>query len=159
MGQIYSRTKAVTSTMKSLALLSRKIYLTCTLFAAALLSLFAGTSTAIEADLSGSTGGILLEIYSRLSPIEINTIHSWEIVLSDAEGPISGATLEIVGGMPEHNHGMPTQPQITEELTPGRYLLEGVRFHMPGLWRMTASISTTKSQGRPPSVVVIDFTL
>jgi len=145
--------------MKSPSLLSRKIYVSCTLFVTALLSLFAGISAAKEADLSGATGGISLEVYSRLSPIEINTIHSWEIVLSDANGPISGATLEIVGGMPEHNHGMPTQPQITEELAPGRYLLEGVRFHMPGLWRMTASISTTKTQGRPPSVVVIDFTL
>jgi len=72
---------------------------------------------------------------------------------------VSGATLDIVGGMPEHNHGMPTQPQITEELAPGRYLLEGVRFHMPGLWRLTASISTEKTRGRPPTVIVIDFTL
>ena len=145
--------------MKSPSLLSSKIYAICTLFVAALLSLFAGISAAKEADLSGATGSISLEVFSRLSPIEINTIHSWEIVLSDGNGPMSGATLEIVGGMLEHNHGMPTQPQITEELAPGRYLLEGVRFHMPGLWRMTASISTAETQGRPPSVVVIDFTL
>ena len=129
------------------------------LFLGCLLALSTGLSLANEADLTGSSRGISLEIFSHLSPIEINTIHSWEVVLTDKDGAVSGATLDIVGGMPEHNHGMPTQPQITEELAPGRYLLEGVRFHMPGLWRLTASISTEKTRGRPPTVILIDFTL
>ena len=129
------------------------------LFLGCLLTLSTGLSLANEADLTGSSRGISLEIFSQLSPIEINTIHSWEVVLTDEDGAVSGATLDIVGGMPEHNHGMPTQPQITEELAPGRYLLEGVRFHMPGLWRLTASISTEKTRGRPPTAIVIDFTL
>ena len=129
------------------------------LFLGCLLALSTGLSLANEADLTGSSRGISLEIFSHLSPIEINTIHSWEVVLADEDGAVSGATLDIVGGMPEHNHGMPTQPQITEELAPGRYLLEGVRFHMPGLWRLTASISTEKTRGRPPTVITIDFTL
>jgi len=129
------------------------------LFLGCLLALSTGLSLANEADLTGSSRGISLEIFSHLSPIEINTIHSWEVVLADEDGAVSGATLDIVGGMPEHNHGMPTQPQITEELAPGRYLLEGVRFHMPGLWRLTASISTEKTRGRPPTVILIDFTL
>ena len=129
------------------------------LFLGCLLALSTGLSLANEADLTGSSRRILLEIFSQLSPIEINMIHRWEVVLTDEDGAVSGATLDIVGGMPEHNHGMPTQPQITEELAPGRYLLEGVRFHMPGLWRLTASISTEKTRGRPPTVIVIDFTL
>ena len=129
------------------------------LFLGCLLALSTSLSLANEADLTGSSRGISLEIFSQLSPIVINTIHSWEVVLTDENGAVSGATLDIVGGMPEHNHGMPTQPQITEEVTPGRYLLEGVRFHMPGLWRLTASISTEKTRGRPPTVIAIDFTL
>ena len=143
---------------QQLSRLSRLPQVAFALFLGCLLTLSTGLSLA-SADLTGSSPGISLEIFSQLSPIEINTIHSWEVVLTDEDGAVSGATLDIVGGMPEHNHGMPTQPQITEELAPGRYLLEGVRFHMPGLWRLTASISTEKTRGRPPTVIVIDFTL
>ena len=144
---------------QQLSRLSRLPQVAFALFLGCLLTLSTGLSLANDADLTGSSRGISLEIFSHLSPIEINTIHSWEVVLTDKDGAVSGATLDIVGGMPEHNHGMPTQPQITAELAPGRYLLEGVRFHMPGLWRLTASISTEKTRGRPPTVIVIDFTL
>jgi hypothetical protein len=144
---------------KQLSHLSHLPQVAFALFLGCLLMLSTSLSLANGADLTGSSRGISLEIFSKLSPIEINTIHSWEVVLTDADGAVSGATLDIVGGMPEHNHGMPTLPQITEELAPGHYLLEGVRFHMPGLWRLTASISTEKIQGRPPTVIVIDFTL
>lgn len=144
---------------KQLSRLSRLPQVAFALFLGCLLMLPTGLSFANGADLTGSSRGISLEIFSQLRPIQINTIHSWEVVLTDADGAVSGATLDIVGGMPEHNHGMPTLPQITEELAPGHYLLEGVRFHMPGLWRLTASISTEKIQGRPPTVIVIDFTL
>ena len=144
---------------QQLSRLSRLPQVAFALFLGCLLTLSTGLGLANEADLTGSSRGISLEIFSQLSPIEINTIHSWEVVLTDEDGAVSGATLDIAGGMPEHNHGMPTLPQITEELAPGHYLLEGVRFHMPGLWRLTASISTEKIQGRPPTVIVIDFTL
>ena len=146
--------------MKNPQHLSRKTVTSGAFFFACLLTSFTEISSASDvADLKGSARGITLEVFSQLSPIEINTIHSWEIVLSDDDGPVSGASLEIVGGMPEHNHGMPTQPRITQELVPGRYLLEGVRFHMPGIWRLTSSISTEKNQGRPATVVVIEFVL
>lgn len=113
------------------------------------------TAEAATADLVGSARGITFEVYSRLSPIEINSIHSWEIVLTDEQGPIEEATVTVTGGMPEHNHGMPTQPQITQQLAAGRYLLEGVRFHMPGLWRITAVVTRESA----PVSIVIDFEL
>jgi hypothetical protein len=76
-------------------------------------------------------------------------------VLTDEQGPIEDAALTVTGGMPEHNHGMPTQPQITQQLAAGRYLLEGVRFHMPGLWRITAVVTRESA----PVTIVIDFEL
>ena len=82
-----------------------------------------------------------LEIYSQLDPLAINTIHSWELVLWTADGyPLSGARMSIVGGMPDHDHGLPTSPVVTKEIIPGRYLLEGVRFHMPGRWLLTFDV-------------------
>ena len=91
--------------------------------------------------------GSALEIFSQLDPLAINTIHSWELVLHTADGvPLSGARMSIVGGMPDHNHGLPTSPVVTGEIAPGRYLLEGVRFHMPGRWLLTFDV--TSAQGR-----------
>jgi hypothetical protein len=57
--------------------------------------------------------------------------------------------------MPEHDHGLPTQPRVTEEINPGTYLLEGVRFHMPGKWSMVISIETEENL----STVSLDFDL
>jgi hypothetical protein len=89
-------------------------------------------------DLSGVTDqGFRIEIYSELSPLSINTIHSWHIRVLDRDGEIIELEeLNVFGGMPEHDHGLPTQPQVTKRLDNGDYLLEGVRFHMQGLWEL-----------------------
>lgn len=44
--------------------------------------------------------------------------------------------------MPVHNHGMPTQPRMTRELGGGRYLVEGMRFHMRGEWIVEMRITS-----------------
>jgi len=86
--------------------------------------------------------GITVDIYSEIAPIDINRIHSWQLRLTDAQGsPVSNAQIELVGGMPEHDHGMPTQPQITGEPETGSYLLEGMRFHMPGKWLLDIKLT------------------
>jgi hypothetical protein len=78
-----------------------------------------------------------LQVQSQLEPIAINRIHAWELELRDAQGtPVPEARITVDGGMPAHNHGLPTAPRVTEVLGPGRYLLEGVKFQMPGRWEM-----------------------
>lgn len=85
--------------------------------------------------------GFTIHIHSQLQPIKINQIHSWYLELSDSDGRVSGAVIEVKGGMPEHDHGLPTQAQVTEEIQTGVYLIEGIRFHMPGLWNMDFTIT------------------
>ena len=89
-------------------------------------------------DLSGVTDkGFTIEIYSELSPLSINTMHSWHIRVLDRDDEILELEeLNVFGGMPEHDHGLPTQPQVTRRLDNGDYLLEGVRFHMQGHWEL-----------------------
>lgn len=80
-------------------------------------------------------GGNRLHISSDLSPLEINRMHSWLLRLTDAAGaPVANARFAVQGGMPDHDHGLPTRPEVTEEIEPGVYLLRGLRFHMPGRW-------------------------
>ena len=86
--------------------------------------------------------GNRLHISSDLSPLTINRIHSWQLRLTDADGaPVTGALFEVLGGMPEHDHGLPTRPEVTAEVEPGVYLLQGVRFHMPGRWLLEFGMS------------------
>jgi len=45
------------------------------------------------------------------------------------------ASLVVDAAMPEHRHGMNTQPRITR-VGPGRFLAEGMLLHMPGRWEL-----------------------
>lgn len=87
------------------------------------------------------TNGLRIRIYSQLTPVQINQMHSWELEVVNAQGmQIDDAEIIVVGGMPDHDHGLPTNPQVTGMLPNGRYLLEGIRFHMPGRWLMQFSV-------------------
>jgi len=73
--------------------------------------------------------------------VPANTIHKWVLFLSDLSGePVSDANIEIVGHMPGHVHGLPTQPRVTKQLSPGVYLVEGLKFQMKGWWVMQFNI-------------------
>ena len=74
-------------------------------------------------------------------------MHSWQIRVIDSESkPVTMASVSIEGGMPEHDHGLPTRPKVTSEISPGTYLLQVVRFHMPGRWEIKFTISREDQQ-------------
>jgi len=59
----------------------------------------------------------------------------------DANGrPVEGATIKVDGGMPQHSHGLPTQPQVNRYLGNGVYEIEGLRFSMGGWWEVKLAI-------------------
>jgi hypothetical protein len=111
--------------------------------------------------LSATTAkGLKIEMDSEFKPLEINKIHSWLIRLNDSQGdPISNAAIEFTGGMPLHNHGLPTQPQVTTEIAPGIYLLEGLRFHMQGAWRLDLQLNWDSAGSQASDSAIIDFNL
>jgi len=72
-----------------------------------------------------------------------NTMHAWIVAITTPEGaPVEGAAILVDGGMPQHGHGLPTSPQMTETLGEGRYKIEGVRFNMRGWWEFKLAITT-----------------
>lgn len=88
--------------------------------------------------------------------LRINQIQSWVLHIEDQDGAeIEGAKISVSGGMPEHDHGLPTQPRVTKDLGDGNYRLEGLRFHMRGHWELTLTISNAGKE----SVVVIPLRL
>jgi hypothetical protein len=84
---------------------------------------------------------------SRLSPIVINKIHIWELKVLTAGGkPLQGAEITLDGDMPEHGHGMPTEPEVTQEYGGGIYLVEGMKFSMPGWWVVNVHIKKESTE-------------
>ena len=98
------------------------------------------------------SGFYLVRYESRVNPVAINRIHDWEFVITTPDGdPVTGASIQIEGGMPLHNHGLPTDPRMTKELGDGRYLVEGMRFHMNGDWELLLTIDAA---GRRDTVII-----
>jgi hypothetical protein len=78
----------------------------------------------------------------ELEPLAINEMHSWTIHVESADGqPVEDAEITVDGGMPQHGHGLPTAPQVTEYLGNGDYLVEGMKFNMPGWWTLTFNVN------------------
>lgn len=103
-----------------------------------------------------SAGEIIVTYTTPDGPPEINRMHSWILfVESDSGEPIEGADIEVDGGMPAHDHGLPTRPRVTEELGGGYYRLDGVRFHMSGYWEMVIHIRSDIAE----ETVVVALTL
>jgi hypothetical protein len=76
-------------------------------------------------------------------PITINSIHAWTIHVTTPDGrPVTDAVITADGGMPQHGHGLPTQPQVTQNLGGGDYLVEGMKFQMSGWWVVDFTIDT-----------------
>jgi hypothetical protein len=74
----------------------------------------------------------------------INQLHAWQVrVASPAGAPIAHARIKVDGGMPQHGHGLPTRPQVTQELSGGSYLIEGMKFSMTGWWEIKLAIESS----------------
>jgi hypothetical protein len=56
------------------------------------------------------------------------------------EGVEPPPVVEFAAIMPEHNHGMNTDPLVTPAGEAGQYTVSSLLFHMPGHWRMTLSL-------------------
>jgi len=69
--------------------------------------------------------------------IPLGQLHGWIVEVATADGePFAPIRLAMDGGMPQHGHGLVTQPRVTRTLGLGRLLVEGVKFHMNGDWRL-----------------------
>jgi hypothetical protein len=69
--------------------------------------------------------------------VPVNQMHQWTLHVETADGqPVENATITLDGDMPQHGHGLPTNPQVTEYLGNGDYRVEGLKFQMGGWWVM-----------------------
>lgn len=66
----------------------------------------------------------------------------WRIRVETPDGrPVAISTLHVAGGMPEHGHGLPTQPAIKSGGRPGEFVISGLQFNMPGWWEVSLFVA------------------
>jgi hypothetical protein len=76
-------------------------------------------------------------------PLRLRQLQTVAVRVVDAHGhAIDDASISIAGGMPEHMHGLPTQPRVTRSLGDGVYEIQGVRFSMGGWWELKLAIES-----------------
>lgn len=98
-----------------------------------------------------STNGTFhVTVDSWLKPLKLGRMHAWTADISTEDGkPVTDAVIKVGGGMPIHNHGFPTQPEVTKQIENGKYLIEGIKFSMGGPWVLFLDIT---SNGETDSV-------
>lgn len=76
-------------------------------------------------------------------PLRVRRLQTLPVLITDAQGrPVEDALIAVDGGMPEHGHGLPTQPRVTRALGNGVYEIEGLRFSMGGWWELKLAIQS-----------------
>lgn len=92
--------------------------------------------------LPSENGLYVVSYQASTGTIPVNQMHQWTLHVETADGrPVEAATITVDGDMPQHGHGLPTRPQVTQNLGDGDYLVEGMKFQMGGWWVMDFTIT------------------
>lgn len=84
---------------------------------------------------TSETGIYRATIHPQGDSIPKGKLQKWTLHLETASGaPVDSAAVTVDGGMPQHGHGLPTQPRVTRALGHGDHLVEGMKFNMGGWW-------------------------
>lgn len=90
-----------------------------------------------------ANGSLQVSYESQVQPIPKRKLHAWVLEVRTTDGrPVEDARIAIDGGMPDHGHGLPTQPVVAKNLGEGRYLVEGMKFNMGGYWVVDLAIQS-----------------
>ena len=81
--------------------------------------------------------------------LRLRKLQTLRVLVVDAAGrPVEDARITVDGGMPEHGHGLPTQPRVEGTLGGGMYDIEGLRFSMGGWWEVKLTIDSPRGSDR-----------
>ena len=90
-----------------------------------------------------SAHGLYNATLDPIQEIRVRRMQTMRVLITDQMGQaIDGARIAVDGGMPEHGHGLPTQPRVTRYLGNGAYEVEGMKFNMGGWWEVRFAIAT-----------------
>lgn len=116
---------------------ARRSFLLCSILA------FLASCTP-ESEFVGQTpdGRYEITIQPTPDPIPLNALFTLDLKVKKNEGGAlqAGTTILVDATMPDHNHGMNTLPVVQPGKEQGSYVVQGMLFHMPGLWEISVKI-------------------
>jgi hypothetical protein len=90
-----------------------------------------------------SANGLYTATLETEAPLRTRRMQTVVLALRTKAGAsVAHASIAVGGGMPQHGHGLPTTPKVTQELGEGRYRVEGVKFNMGGWWELKFRIAS-----------------
>lgn len=99
------------------------------------------SGNAAELSSLSENGHYRVDIRPEVGQLLVSKTQNWVIHIEAKDGStFIPSQLSLIGGMPAHGHGFPTQPKLSRYLAGGDFLVEGVRFHMPGLWHLQVDL-------------------
>jgi hypothetical protein len=115
------------------------------------------TNLDLAMDKATAHGTYRVALIAPAGPVAINKMHAWQLKVTTPDGqPVHDATVEVDGGMPQHGHGLPTHPRVTREVAPGTYVVEGMKFSMPGWWEVKLDVRTAAGHDNVTFNTVLD---
>ena len=89
-----------------------------------------------------SAKGLYTATLESDQPLRTRRLQTVRVRVADANGrAMDGVAIAVNGGMPQHGHGLPTEPRVTANAGDGIYVIEGVRFNMGGWWEFKLLIT------------------
>lgn len=73
-------------------------------------------------------------------PVPLNQYFRLKVQVQNSQNQLlDDVNIAVDAGMPEHNHGMNSQPEV-KKLGPGVFEVRGLLFHMPGYWEIYVDV-------------------
>jgi hypothetical protein len=90
------------------------------------------------------------------SPERLNRLHGFDLAIAAADGrSVSGAVVIVTGRHRYAPNPLPTSPRVSPAQGAGDYRVEGLRFHVPGEWRLALEIEFEHIRDRATLDVVV----
>jgi hypothetical protein len=90
-----------------------------------------------------SAGGLYQATLEPAEELRVRRMHTVKLNVRTASGEaVEGASIRVDGGMPEHGHGLPTTPRVTQSLGDGAYRVDGLKFNMGGWWELKFRVAS-----------------
>lgn len=89
-------------------------------------------------------GAVVLAFAPDAWPVPVGEFFALEVhaCAAGADGAVPGpGELAVDATMPAHRHGMNYRPRV-QSLSPGRWRVDGLMFHMPGRWRLSFELGS-----------------
>jgi hypothetical protein len=84
---------------------------------------------------------------AKPAPIAVSRHFALEFAVCAKDGKIMPDSIRVDAHMPEHRHGMNYKASV-KPAGNGRYIAEGLMFHMPGRWELVFELNAAAQTDR-----------